>query len=97
MATMKHDDNDDPQEHAKVNENKRLVPWIKPIEMGTAALRPVLVPPLNFAMVSKGIYRSGYPNRKNFPFLAKLKLRSILYAYVYIPCVSSDAPAHVSM
>lgn len=25
---------------------------------------PLLIPPLNFAMVSSGIYRSGYPNKK---------------------------------
>ena len=39
----------------------------------------LLIPPLNFAMVSKGVYRSGYPNKKNFAFLRKLGLRSILY------------------
>eukprot|EP00833_Pecoramyces_ruminatium_P005478 jgi/Orpsp1_1/1179510/evm.model.c7180000069601.2 len=30
-------------------------------------------------MVSKGIYRSGFPNTKNFAFLKKLKLKSIMY------------------
>eukprot|EP01111_Echinosteliopsis_oligospora_P013313 TRINITY_DN4754_c1_g2_i1.p1 TRINITY_DN4754_c1_g2~~TRINITY_DN4754_c1_g2_i1.p1 ORF type:complete len:195 (+),score=50.28 TRINITY_DN4754_c1_g2_i1:25-609(+) len=40
---------------------------------------PLLIPPLNFAMVAKGIYRSGYPNKKNHPFLKKLGLKSILY------------------
>lgn len=25
---------------------------------------PLLIPPLNFAMVNSGIYRSGYPNKK---------------------------------
>ncbi|CAG8551008.1 10209_t:CDS:2 [Scutellospora calospora] len=39
----------------------------------------VMVPPLNFAMVAPGVYRSGHPNRKNFPFLKKLKLKSIIY------------------
>ncbi|CAG8581577.1 43041_t:CDS:2 [Gigaspora margarita] len=43
----------------------------------------VMVPPLNFAMVAPGVYRSGHPNRKNFPFLKKLKLKSIM-------CLSSD-------
>ena len=38
----------------------------------------VLVPPLNFAMVAPGVYRSGYPNKKNFPFLRKLGLKSIM-------------------
>ena len=40
-----------------------------------------LVPPLNFAMVSPGVYRSGYPNKKNFPFLKKLGLKSLMYRY----------------
>ncbi|KAL2919628.1 tyrosine-protein phosphatase siw14 [Polyrhizophydium stewartii] len=39
----------------------------------------VLVPPLNFAMVEPGVYRSGYPNKKNFPFLKKLGLKSVMY------------------
>ncbi|KAI8923371.1 tyrosine phosphatase family-domain-containing protein [Entophlyctis helioformis] len=39
----------------------------------------VLVPPLNFAMVEPGVYRSGYPNKKNFPFLKKLGLQSVMY------------------
>jgi len=30
-------------------------------------------------MVAPGIYRSGYPNKKNFEFLKKIKLKSILY------------------
>eukprot|EP01112_Ceratiomyxa_fruticulosa_P015011 TRINITY_DN4366_c0_g1_i1.p1 TRINITY_DN4366_c0_g1~~TRINITY_DN4366_c0_g1_i1.p1 ORF type:complete len:190 (+),score=27.10 TRINITY_DN4366_c0_g1_i1:749-1318(+) len=40
---------------------------------------PLLIPPLNFSMVNRGIYRSGYPNKKNHPFLKKLGLKSILY------------------
>ncbi|KAF2075218.1 hypothetical protein CYY_003479 [Polysphondylium violaceum] len=40
---------------------------------------PLLIPPLNFSMVSRGVYRSGYPNKKNHPFLKKLGLKSILY------------------
>ncbi|EGG09814.1 uncharacterized protein MELLADRAFT_30357, partial [Melampsora larici-populina 98AG31] len=38
-----------------------------------------LVPPLGFAMVSPGIYRSGHPNYRNFAFLEGLKLTSIMY------------------
>ena len=37
-----------------------------------------LIPPENFSMVAKGIYRSGFPKKKNFPFLKKLGLKSIL-------------------
>ncbi|XP_057849037.2 uncharacterized protein LOC131059981 [Cryptomeria japonica] len=36
------------------------------------------VPPTNFAMVDKRVYRSSFPNRKNFPFLETLHLNSIL-------------------
>ncbi|KAJ0017783.1 hypothetical protein Pint_09725 [Pistacia integerrima] len=39
----------------------------------------VLVPPLNFAMVDNGIFRSGFPDSANFGFLKSLGLRSIIY------------------
>ena len=39
----------------------------------------ILVPPLQFSLVAPNIYRSGYPNKKNFPFLKKLRLKSIIY------------------
>ncbi|BAF10171.2 LOC128684019 [Oryza sativa Japonica Group] len=39
----------------------------------------VLVPPLNFAEVNDGIFRSGFPAADNFAFLLSLKLRSIVY------------------
>lgn len=38
-----------------------------------------LIPPYNFAMVDKGIYRSGFPGTQNIGFLDSLKLRSIVY------------------
>lgn len=37
------------------------------------------IPPLNFAMVDNGIFRSGFPEPANFPFLKTLGLRSIIY------------------
>lgn len=37
-----------------------------------------LVPPNNFAMVFPGVYRSSFPKRKNFDFLKKLKLKTVL-------------------
>ncbi|CAG8536176.1 3782_t:CDS:2 [Cetraspora pellucida] len=37
-----------------------------------------LIPPGNFTMVSTWIYRSSFPKKKNFPFLKKLGLKSIL-------------------
>ncbi|AOW04666.1 protein-tyrosine phosphatase [Yarrowia lipolytica] len=39
----------------------------------------VLVPPLNFAFVADGIYRSGHPLPINYPFLNQLDLKSIIY------------------
>ena len=38
-----------------------------------------LVPPLNFALVQPGVYRSGHPNTRNHAFLARLHLRTIVY------------------
>ncbi|THG18012.1 hypothetical protein TEA_001407 [Camellia sinensis var. sinensis] len=37
------------------------------------------IPPLNFAMVDNGIFRSGFPDTANFPFLQSLGLRSIIF------------------
>ncbi|KAG9288292.1 hypothetical protein G9A89_021323 [Geosiphon pyriformis] len=37
-----------------------------------------LIPPENFTMVSTWVYRSSFPKKKNFPFLKKLGLKSIL-------------------
>eukprot|EP01052_Picozoa_sp_SAG31_P021811 SAG31_NODE_1705_length_7491_cov_3.705222_4_plen_178_part_00 len=39
----------------------------------------LMIPPANFCMVARGIYRSGYPNHRNFGFLKTLRLRSIVY------------------
>ncbi|KAK7205836.1 tyrosine phosphatase family-domain-containing protein [Myxozyma melibiosi] len=41
--------------------------------------KKILVPPLNFAMVASGIYRSGHPLPINFPFLETLKLKTIIF------------------
>jgi hypothetical protein len=38
----------------------------------------LLIPPLNFAMVQKGVYRSGFPNNRNFGFLKQLGIRCIV-------------------
>ncbi|KAJ4703999.1 Tyrosine-protein phosphatase [Melia azedarach] len=39
----------------------------------------LFVPPLNFAIVDNGIFRSGFPDCANFSFLKSLGLRSIIY------------------
>jgi tyrosine-protein phosphatase SIW14 len=36
------------------------------------------VPPDNFSMVDTGIYRSGFPKKKNFPFLKKIGIKAII-------------------
>jgi tyrosine-protein phosphatase SIW14 len=38
-----------------------------------------LQPCENFNLVTPGVYRSAFPKKKNFKFLKKLKLKSILY------------------
>ena len=38
-----------------------------------------LVPCSNFSMIAPGVYRSGYPSKKNFQFLKRLGLKSICY------------------
>ncbi|ODQ68298.1 hypothetical protein NADFUDRAFT_81305 [Nadsonia fulvescens var. elongata DSM 6958] len=45
------------------------------------ALQPLIrfVPPLNFALVDEGVYRSGHPLPINYPFLEKLRLKTIIY------------------
>lgn len=44
-----------------------------------SASKEIVVPPLNFDMVAPGVYRSGHPNERNFRFLQRLNLRSIVY------------------
>ncbi|XP_068665281.1 inositol diphosphatase DSP5-like [Aristolochia californica] len=39
----------------------------------------MLIPPLNFSMVDREIYRSGFPTEENFMFLQSLNLKSIVY------------------
>ena len=38
----------------------------------------LLVPPLNFAMVDCGVFRSGFPGPPNFTFLQSLGIRSVV-------------------
>lgn len=45
----------------------------------TVLVRADYVPPLNFSLVEDGIYRSGFPMPANYPFLDRLKLKTIIY------------------
>ncbi|EPZ33600.1 protein-tyrosine phosphatase [Rozella allomycis CSF55] len=37
-----------------------------------------LYPPENFSLVCPGVYRSSFPKKRHFPFIKKLKLKSIV-------------------
>eukprot|EP00301_Raphidiophrys_heterophryoidea_P007265 c12833_g2_i6.p1 GENE.c12833_g2_i6~~c12833_g2_i6.p1 ORF type:complete len:196 (+),score=32.05 c12833_g2_i6:209-796(+) len=37
-----------------------------------------LIPMINYSMVAQGVYRSGFPNKKNLPFLKKLGVKSVI-------------------
>jgi len=56
----------------------RICPMPSPIPPPPACDETALVPPLNFAMVDDGIFRSGFPETSNFRFLKSLNLRSIV-------------------
>ncbi|OMJ20699.1 putative tyrosine-protein phosphatase [Smittium culicis] len=47
-------------------------------QLNKMAENSLLVPPLNFAMVAPGIYRSGFPNTRNHNFLLSLGLKKIM-------------------
>ncbi|GBG77434.1 hypothetical protein CBR_g23883 [Chara braunii] len=56
----------------------------------------LFIPPLNFAMVDKGVYRSGYPNKRNLTFLNKLGLRSVVsWAHHPGPALLRAGPAQL--
>jgi hypothetical protein len=38
-----------------------------------------LVPPSNFACIDRGIYRASFPKKKNFAFLKRLGLKTIVF------------------
>jgi hypothetical protein len=53
----------------------------------------LVIPPVNFELVAPGVYRSGFPTRRNIEFLHRLGLRSVLRLSVrekkYSPEVSA--------
>ncbi|XP_042490176.1 tyrosine-protein phosphatase DSP5-like [Macadamia integrifolia] len=61
----------------KGREERGAIVRTKAVEMRKE--EDILVPPSNFSMVERGIYRSGCPNDSNFGFLETLNLRSIIY------------------
>ncbi|CAN6178853.1 unnamed protein product [Urochloa humidicola] len=57
----------------------KICPMPPPLPAAAPFDESALVPPLNFAMVDEGIFRSGFPENTNFRFLKSLNLRSIVY------------------
>ncbi|ORY34792.1 tyrosine phosphatase family-domain-containing protein, partial [Naematelia encephala] len=59
-----------------------LVPPVpQPLYLPPPALPDVeddLVPPENFAVVSGGVYRCGFPMKRNFRFMETLRLKTVL-------------------
>lgn len=47
-----------------------------------------LVPPENFALVSSGVYRCGFPKKRNFKFMETLRLKTVLWVNVHLPCIT---------
>jgi tyrosine-protein phosphatase SIW14 len=37
-----------------------------------------LIPPENFSLVCSGVYRSGFPKKRNFEFMETLRLKTVL-------------------
>lgn len=75
-------------EGANASTTQRLInsDWTLPNEPTAfhSSASSLLVPPLNFDMVSSGggsgaIYRSGHPNERNFQFMSTLNLKTIIY------------------
>jgi tyrosine-protein phosphatase SIW14 len=63
----------------KVEKPPRIIcPMPPPMLPAAPCDETTLVPPLNFAMVDDGIFRSGFPEATNFQFLKSLNLRSIV-------------------
>lgn len=50
-----------------------------------------VTPPPNFNMVAHNLFRSSFPQKENFSFLRRLKLKSVLY----VPHISAQPPPHL--
>ncbi|KAI5952762.1 hypothetical protein KGF54_003629 [Candida jiufengensis] len=65
------------QDNSKIRSNQEEAQQNKVIIEPQISIN--LVPPLNFALVEDGIYRSGFPMEINYPFLSQLNLKTIIY------------------
>ncbi|KAI9292277.1 hypothetical protein K502DRAFT_295589 [Neoconidiobolus thromboides FSU 785] len=65
-------------ENEKNNKIKPNLPLLDLPEAIIEEYQEYLIPSENFQLVTPHIYRSGFPRKKNFEFIKRLKLRSIL-------------------
>jgi tyrosine-protein phosphatase SIW14 len=49
------------------------------LKLPTRNPEELIVPPVNFSLVAKGVYRSSHPNVRNFSFLSNLRLKTLLF------------------
>lgn len=57
---------------------ERVQPGVLARPVPTSVLK-LVIPPLNFAMVAPGVYRSGLPLAVNHSFLKSLRLETLIY------------------
>lgn len=57
---------------------KRKTPNDWTVEWKERRTNDMHIPPINFAVVDDGIFRSGFPDTNSLSFLKTLKLRSIM-------------------
>ena len=62
-------------------------PWISPAVLQLSEEPDEYIPPENLAMVCKGVYRSALPKKKNFSYLRRMGLRTILTLFQVCVCV----------
>ncbi|KAJ0986499.1 hypothetical protein J5N97_004855 [Dioscorea zingiberensis] len=74
IGKTEEDDKEDEEEEEK--EEEEYGPGC--LDFATDGGEELFVPPLNFAVVDHGVYRSGFPDIANFSFLETLKLSSII-------------------
>lgn len=65
--------------HPSEEKRKRLQESLSASPLHSALVVRHVIPPLNFAMVAPGVYRSGYPNAMNHSFLKSLRLKTLIY------------------
>lgn len=75
LGIEEEDDDDDDDDDEVVDK-----PCYSPAVAGPAreGCEDLFVPPLNFAMVDNGVFRSGFPDVANLGFLETLRLRTVL-------------------